>query len=214
MKNIALIFALLISIVACTEAPKPLLTNEQSEILYQTILTRRSVRKFTEQQIERSKLDTLLKAGMYAPSANNKQPWEVRVIQNKALIEKINERYIADSRKENPDALNPRWEQEGFSVFYNAPTVLVFAGDKEIKYAQHDIGMMVENILLMAHGMGLGTCTIGGVVKSLSNPKNEDIYGLLKLPESHQLVVCVALGYPAESPAVKERYAERIKIID
>lgn len=202
----------MLTIISCTEKPKPFLSKEQSDILYETIMTRRSIRKFTEQQIERPKLDTLLKAAMYAPSANNKQPWEVRVIQNKDLIKKINQRHVDDSKLANPD--NPRWEDPNFSVFYNAPTVLVFAGDKELKYAQHDIGLMVENVLLMAHGMGLGTCPIGAVVKSLSDPKNEDVYGLLKLPESHEVVVCVALGYPAETPAVKERYAERIKIID
>ena len=214
MKNIAFLLLFLSTLMACQEAPKPLLSNEQSEILYQTIMTRRSIRQFTEQQIERSKLDTILKAAIHAPSANNKQPWEVRVIQNKALIEKINQRYIDDSKRANPDAVNPRWEQANFSVFYHAPTVLVFAGDKENKYAQHDIGLMVENVLLMAHGMGLGTCPIGGVVKSLSDAKNADIYGLLKMPETHEVVVCVALGYPKEAPKVKERYAERIKIID
>lgn len=215
MKNICLAFALLFTLAACkNETTTITLSNEQKDVVLHNMHTRRSIRKYKPEQINRDTLNILLKAALHAPSALNKQPWEVRVIQNKTLLDKINKQFVEEAKGKVLQGSAARAQEPGFSVFHHAPTLIAIAGDKNNAYAAVDIGLISQNILLAAHALGLGTCPIGSVVGLLKNPNNEHITGLLNIPDDYEMVLCIALGYPDESPIMKERYAEKIKIIE
>ncbi|HBK32916.1 MAG TPA: nitroreductase [Porphyromonadaceae bacterium] len=187
-----------------------LTNNEGENEMIETILTRRSIRKYKPQQVERAKLDTVMKAAIYAPSALNKQPWEVRVVQNKEFIDKINDRFVAFARGREMQGSASRAAEPGFSVFHGAPTVIVLARDKNNHSSMLDVGLLTQNILLSAHALGLGTCPIGSVVSILTDPANKELVDLLKIPEDYEIVLAVSLGYSDESPVVKERYADKV----
>ncbi|MFH6985944.1 nitroreductase family protein [Marinoscillum luteum] len=77
-----------------------------------------------------------------------------------------------------------------------------------------DCGIILQNILLAAHATGLGTCPLGTVVPVMNRPENRDLLEALNIPEDYEVAINVALGYSAENPPVKQRYADKIKIIE
>lgn len=179
--------------------------NNKSAIL-DNMLSRRSVRKYTTQQVSKEKIDTIMRYSIYAPSAYNKQPWEVRVVQNKLWLAEINKRYLNTQEKGNKDP--------DFNIFHNSPTLIVIARDKNSVTSALDCGIILQNILLSAHGIGLGTCPLVLMVPTLNLPENKDLLKALNIPDDYEAVVCISLGYAAENPLMKPRNPERIKIIE
>lgn len=215
MKKIILGFLILLTISCNNEKnQRPPLNEAEKNVVIENMLTRRAIRKYTSQQVEKTKLDTLLKSAIYAPSALNKQPWEVRVVQNKVLIDKINERFVAYAKGRNMQGSAARAAEPGFSVFHGATTVIVVARDVENNYSFLDVGLLTQNMLLSAHAIGLGTCPIGSVVPILNDPENSDLTDLLKFPQGYEVALAISVGYPDEKPVAKERFAEKIIYIE
>ena len=155
----------------------------------EAIFTRRSIRKFSDRQIQESDINRLLKAGMYAPSANNSQPWHFVVISERELLDRI-------------PTFHP-WSK----MCFQAPLAIVVcayvpAGKKFDLWVQ-DCSAATQNILLAAHAIGLGGVWLG------VHPREERIAGvrdLLGLPEEVHPVSIVVLGYPNEQPETPERF--------
>lgn len=155
----------------------------------EAIFTRRSIRKFSDRQIQESDINRLLKAGMYAPSANNSQPWHFVVINERELLDRI-------------PTFHP-WSK----MCFQAPLAIVVcayvpAGKKFDLWVQ-DCSAATQNILLAAHAIGLGGVWLG------VHPREERIAGvrdLLGLPEEVHPVSIVVLGYPNEQPETPERF--------
>ena len=188
-------------------------TTKRNTIV-ENMLTRRAIRKYTDQQVSKEKLDTILKCAIYAPSALNRQPWQVRVIQNKELLDEINQRFLnfADGKEFQGSA--SRYKEDGFSIFHNSPSLIVIARDVNIGTSTLDCGIILQNILLSAHGIGLGTCPIGSLVPVLNLPENKDILEQLDIPEGYEVAINVSLGYADEKPVTKKRFENRVKIIE
>ena len=132
-----------------------------SNQVIETIMSRRSIRKYKDIPVEKDKLELLAKCGINAPSAMNKQSWEVRIVDNKEYIDGITEIY----KKENPKAA----EGVNFkNMFRNAPAV-IFIGSPIDGSAQFDCGLLAENIMLAAKFIGLGTCCLGSPASFMSS---------------------------------------------
>ncbi|MDL1912945.1 MAG: nitroreductase [Bergeyella sp.] len=179
------------------------------EAILNNILTRRAIRKYTDQEVAQEMLDTVMRCAIFAPSATNAQPWEVRVIRNQDILTEINERWRKTAAKKDT-ALARDLE---FSVFHHAPVLIVIAGDSKNPKARVDVGIMLQTILLSAHGLGLGTCPIGMLIPPLTLPENRDIIKLLNIPEGYEVMGNVALGYPDESPEAPVRFSDKVKYI-
>ena len=111
-----------------------------------TIYKRRSIRQYTDKKISIGDLEKLLKAGMNAPSAHNQKPYDFIVVTDKATLKKLSETGPYCSMLENAAAA----------------IVVVSVADKETTpYWQADCGAVVENILLEATDLGIGSCWIG-----------------------------------------------------
>jgi len=163
------------------------------------IMTRKSVRSFANKEVEEEKIDTLLKAGMAAPSGVNKQPWKFIVVKNKEKIEEI--------KKAMPFGK------------YDAPLIIVPCINDAATFplphdlANCDLSAASENILLAAHALGLGAvwCAIypsKGQIKKMRKILNQ---GAMISPFS-----CIYIGYPSESDKskVKDKYKKsNIEII-
>jgi len=187
--------------------------GEGKDAIINNILNRRAIRKYTEQQVNPQDLDTILKCAIYAPSALNKQPWEIRVVQNPSILKEINDRFLKYAQGKEFQGSAARYREPGFSIFHSAPTLIVIAGDKSSPYAKLDVGLAMQNILLSADALGLGTCPLGSLVPVLNLPENMDLLTLLNIPEDYEATINVALGYPAESPTPPIRYSDKVKII-
>lgn len=204
------IYPLLLAILLLTFAGEKLTAqtyeNDSKSAILDNMLSRRAIRKYTPQQVSKAQIDTIMKYAVYAPSAWNKQPWEIRVLQNKQWLEDLNKRYI-DAQETKPK--NPK-----FSVFHNSPTLIVIARDKNNATSYMDCGIILQNILLSSHGIGLGSCPLVLPVPVINAPENEDLLRILNIPEDYEVVVCISLGYAAENPPVRARDANRVKIIE
>lgn len=161
---------------------------------YEAILKRRSIRKFTKDVPTDEQIKKLLEAAMAAPSAQNKQPWVFYVIQNKEIVEKIH--------------------QAGRGYNYNSPVLILVCADDNLSYWHQsnefyiqDCSAAIENILLEATELGLGTvwCGVNPVEERINLVKE-----ILELPESIIPIGLIQLGYPDEIKEERTQYKEEL----
>ena len=157
------------------------------------IFKRRSVRKFEARKVEKEKLVQLLEAGMAAPSANNGQPWEFVVVTDDAMLEEV--------RKVAPYGN------------YNCAAAIVVCGSvaKSLKPASsesywiQDCTAAVENILIAAPALDLGTVWIGTYPREV---RVKGLQDLLAIPSDVVPLALLYVGYPAEHPMARTQYKE------
>lgn len=162
--------------------------------LNSALTARRSIRKYKNRMPEKDKLRMVLKGAMYAPSAVNKQPWHFLVIDERDLLDRIMEVH--------PYA----------SMLSTAPLAILVCGDTELHngpgYWAVDCAAATQNLLLAAHGQGLGTCWVG--IHPVEERK-EAMSELFLLPDTILPFALVAMGYPDQERPIPERFiAERI----
>ncbi|MDD3053108.1 MAG: nitroreductase family protein [Endomicrobiaceae bacterium] len=158
-----------------------------NNVVINNILNRKSVRKYTAQKVEQDKIDTIIKAGMSAPSAMNKQPWEFIVISDKKKLE--------DIAKILPYALPVK----------NASVAIIVCGNVDVSesYWVQDCSAVTENILLAAESLGLGAVWCG------IYPQDERVKGiqrLLIIPKNIIPLSVVPIGYPLGNEMPKQKY--------
>ena len=161
------------------------------EVFMNSIFERTSVRKYTDAPIEKEKLDLILRAGFCAPSAHNFQPWEFVVVQNKDKLKEMS-------------TLTP-WARP----LAGASLGMVFCCDTtrnpNMSRCQQDCAAATENMLLEAKELGVGSVWIGVYDDA---DRVEKVRNAFSLPEHIVPLWMAAFGYPAETPAVKEKYRE------
>jgi len=181
--------------------------NEFDNEVMQTIMARRSVRKYLDKPVEHNKLEAIARAGINAPSARNWQYWAVRIIEDQKLIAEVSEVY----KQANPEAVS---REPGFkNMFRNAPNLICVCAPKDGGF-DLDAGLMGENMMLAAQSLGLGTCIQTGPVRFLlANEKAKFFLERLDIPEGYKLLYVIAVGYPDETPDAKPRDASKVKFI-
>ena len=179
--------------------------SKQSNEVTETIMSRRSIRKYKPIGIEQKKLEKILECGINAPNGMYKQSWELRVINTPAMMNQIAKAY------ENYQKKNGRKRISHPS--FGAPCLVFIAYDTTYDLSQVDCGLLGENIILSAQSMNLGTCCLGGIARFMNSPDAKDLLEQLSLPSSHKLLYAIAIGYPDEKPAAKSRDLTKIKYI-
>ncbi|RLI30265.1 MAG: nitroreductase family protein [Candidatus Hecatellales archaeon] len=163
--------------------------------VFEAIYGRRSIRSFRREPIPKEYLTKILDAARWAPSAGNVQPWEFIVVTDGKLKEAL-------ARA----ALNQYFTAE-------APVAIVVCADLEKAYQSYgvrgetlyclqDTAAAVQNMLLAAYALGLGSCWVGAF-------NEEAVSRILGIPEGYRPVAIVPLGFPAESPGPRPRRSLR-----
>ena len=146
-----------------TEAVADSVSVSQVNPVVETMMSRRSIRKYKPEAVEREKMQTIIECGINAPNGMNKQSWEIRVVDNPEFINGLTEIF----KQENPKAA----ERPGFkNMFNNAPTVVFIANDPTYDMSPIDCGLLGENMILSAWSMGIGSCCLGGPVRFMKSP--------------------------------------------
>lgn len=171
---------------------------DAKSVVMENILTRRSVRDYKPEPVDRELMAKVLECGIYAPSAMNLQPWEVRVVDAPDFIEGV----TAIAVEQMPQLK----EQENFrNIFRNAPTVAFIACPVESYSGEYDCGLLSQNMMLSAWSLGIGSCCLGSVVPVMNSDAAKAYYERLQLPADYKLMVAIAFGYPEgdipEAPA-------------
>lgn len=217
MKKISgiIVIALLFILVACGESEKAKEVSMESKknAVVEAIMNRRSIRAYKPEQVDQAQLDTIIQCGINAPSALNKQSWEVRVIQNADLLAAINNRFVENAKGKTLQGSAAKAQEPGFSVFHGAPTLIIVARDKSNSYSAVDCGLFAQNILLSAQSMNIGTCVIGNMASILNDPGSKEFLEAMQMPDSYEVVFGIAIGYKNESPEAKPRDIAKVQYV-
>ena len=158
--------------------------------IFEAIAKRRSIRKYKKQDVDDKLIGVLLWAAAQAPSAGNLQEWRFIVVRDERTKEIL---------------YNAAWKQEHVK---QAPVLIIVASDLEVQsmrygkrgelvYSLEDAAAAIENMLLAATALDLGTCWIGAF-------DEEEVKFALNLPENLRPIAIITVGYPDEEPEKKE----------
>jgi len=180
---------------------------------FELLKKRRSIRDYDVKGVPLELVKEIIRDSCLAPSSSDNQPWRFIIITEKGLIRRLSDEckknLLADLER-NPDAPSRRYEailrDPNFNVFYNAPCLVYIAGSNEVRTLQVDCALAAAYFMFSASARGLGTCWIG-LGKHLRDPS---LIREIGLPEGHEIVAPIILGYPKAVPGVPERQEPRI----
>jgi len=177
-----------------------------------TILTRRSIRSYTEKKPTKEEILTILEAGNSAPSGCNVQSWYFNVVSNKELLDEINfktKKLMKDS--DNPAIAN-KGNNPNYHIFFDAPFVVFVSYLENSVTPIEDISAATQNMLLQGEELGIGGCWNGNVTALLNSDK--DIITKLNIPDGYKAHHAVSFGYtkvkPKIGPLKNKKYFEFI----
>ena len=165
--------------------------------MYEDLLTRRSVRKYSDRPVEDEKLDKVLTAGLYAPTGMNNQLPVLVAGRDKATRDKLSR-------------MNAAVMGTSGDPFYGAPCVIVVLSDPERMTWVEDGSLVLGNLMNAAHSLGLGSCWIHRAKECFDTPEGKELLRAWGVPEIYRGVGNCILGYAAEEPEAKPRKSGRI----
>jgi nitroreductase len=155
------------------------------------ILTRRSIRQFTNQPIGNEALQSIVEAALHAPSGRGLKTWKFTVITKKELIRKL------------ADAIGAELGRDGYNMF--DPTVLIIPSNlRDSRFGMEDNACALENIFLAAHSFGIGSVWINQIRDICDTDRIRTILNEFHIPADHVIYGMAALGYPDPAAAVHE----------
>jgi nitroreductase len=156
--------------------------------LIQTIFSRRSVRKYTNEPVGEADIKTLLEAAMAAPSASNNKPWHFVVVTERETLDALAEAHPYGK------------------MLAQATLCIAVCGDPDLsRYWEQDCSAATENLLLAATALGLGAVWLG------VHPRDDRIgftRQILDIPESIVPLNLISIGHPAEDKEPRTQYDE------
>lgn len=190
--------------------------------LFELIKNRRSIRKYTNEQIRKEDLEKIIEAGLCAPNAGGRQGTFIVGIHNKDLTElvgKLNLARFDRSRllgsyvsKEQPSIIDDPTMKSGF---YGAPSVCAVFAPKNFLYSIPDAFCAAENMVLQATELGISSCIIARGEETFDSEYGESLMKDWGVPENYIARCFVILGYiDGEQPQAKPQTTVRSKIIE
>lgn len=156
------------------------------------IISRRSIRRYKAQQITDAELETVLQAGICAPTGMNRQSPIIVAVQDKETIKQLSK-------------LNAHFMGTDTDPFYGAPTVLVVLAAAWSVHAVQDGSLVMGNLMNAAHAIGLGSCWINRAKESFETDEGKALLKKWGIEGEYIGVGNCILGYPDEEPAMKPR---------
>lgn len=194
MKKLQLLIAgaALLAASSCTTTPSEtsaLTSTDAARAVIGNIMTRTSVRQYTDRPISADTLETLLKAGMAAPTAVNKQPWAFVVTTGRDALDSL-------------ATLQPRLKTAAAAITVCGDMTRAIEGEGRDFWVQ-DCSAATENILLAAHALGLGAVRTGvyPIAERVGN-----VSRALALPDSVVPMCIIAVGYPVADQEPKDKW--------
>ena len=194
--------------------------------LLELMKTRRSIRRYQDRDVPDELLEKIMEAGRWAPSGDNGQPWRfivVRDLETKKALSRIategsGRRFTAEyftgrlderfkglkDEKKKARAYQKLRSGAVSSFLINAPVIIVVCAYLDVWDFPYDVAMATQNMQLMAHALGLGTCVVVAPVCDFID--EVETATLLKIPQGYKVALPLAVGYPDESPGPRPRW--------
>lgn len=204
--KLALIAFAIMATISCNEAPVQQ-ESQYDNAAIENMMTRRSIRKYTAEPVSRELLTKIMECGINAPNGQNKQSWEVRIVDNPAVMDEIKDAIAKGHPQMKPEFAH--------GCFRDAPIMVFIARDTTYPFSAYDCGMLSQNIMLSAWSYGVGSvCLASPVRMMMDNDACKPVLEKLGFSENYELSLCIGLGWPDESPEAKPRMMEKVKFID
>ena len=183
--------------------------------LKEAIYTRRAVREFTAEPVDRKTIRQLIDAAVQAPSAVNAQPWYFSVVQDQAVLARISREAKAYMLRTPPAGVESHHLQElesdpTFDIRYHAPVLIVISSLTQSQWTTENCALAAENLMLAACAASLGTCWIGFAQTWLNTADGKKT---LALPPNSIPVAPIIVGHPKALPPPVPRKNPEIKWI-
>ena len=178
--------------------------QDKTEAVIENIMSRRSIRKYKEGPVARETMQTILECGINAPNGMNKQSWEVRVVDDKAVMDEIIDLMAEGNPDVDPGAVK--------GCFRGAPTMIFIANDPSYDCSPIDCGLLSENIMLSGWALGVGSVCLGSPIRFLN--KSPKAIERLGFSEGYTPIICIGMGYPDEAPDAKPRDWSKVKYVE
>jgi len=190
--------------------------------LMDIIKSRRSIRKYTNEQIPREALEKIIEAGISAPNAGGRQGTIIVGVHNAELcreigimnMNKFDRSQLLGSyvSKEQPSVIDDKTIKNGF---YDAPSVVCVFAPKNFLFSIPDAFCAAENIVLQATELGISSCIISRAEQTFDNEYGKDLLYKWNIPDNYIARCFVVLGYiDGKEPTAKPINKDRIKIVD
>lgn len=168
------------------------------------ILSRRSIRKFTEQEIPKKILDMIVAAAIHAPSGHNLQTWKFSVIQSREEIQKlkaVTQEVVVRTKK-----LLYGWE--------NPKVLILVSNDRRNPDGIQDCSCAAQNIMLAAESYGIGSVWLNPLMTICDEPEIRELLNNYKISQEHIVWAAIALGYPQEKGTKLAKRKDVIHFVD
>ncbi len=215
MKQIFILLPLLaITLVGCNPTQK----NNATQLLNQStqslnnevidaIMSRRSIRQYHATPVARDTMMQIMTCGINAANGQNKQSWEVRIIDNPTKMQQVQDLMVAGNPNLPADMLR--------GCMRGAPVMTFIARDLGYDFSAYDCGLLAGNMMLAAQSLGVGSICLGSPVRFINNAENSaEILDILGFSENYELCLCVGFGYANESPEAKPRDINKVQFVD
>ncbi len=183
-----------------------------SNQVLETIQNRRSHRKYLPRQLSPEQLDAIVNAALQAPSAVNGQPWHYTVVQDAALLARVNAAAHKQAALLDPQQRSPRFADPAFHVLYHAPTAIVISG-ADTHYAPIDCGIAVQTIALAAESLGLGSVIVALTRHAFEGEDGPALEQALGFPSGYRFMISIAIGYPDDDKPAHPIKDDKVTLI-
>lgn len=181
-------------------------TTSENKVI-ENIMARRSIRKYKDMPVEREVMTQILECGINAPNGQNKQSWEIRIVDKPETMEMIKDAMAAGNPEMDPEMVK--------GCFRGAPVMAFIARDLSYDFSAYDCGLLAENMMLSAWSLGVGSICLGSPIRFINgNESCAQVLELLDFSEGYELCLCVGFGYADETPDAKPRDFGKAKFID
>lgn len=206
MKQFFILLPLLaLTLVGCN----PTLQNNEpmnNEVI-NAIMARRSIRQYHATPVARDTMMQIMTCGINAANGQNKQSWEVRIIDNPATMQ-----HVQDLMAQGNPALPTEMVR---GCMRGAPVMAFIARDRNYDFSAYDCGLLAGNMMLAAQSLGVGSICLGSPVRFINDAQTSaEILSILGFSENYELSLCVGFGYANEAPAAKPRDINKVQFIN
>jgi FMN reductase [NAD(P)H] len=160
----------------------------------EAIAKRKSVRAYQDKPVSADDLAKIIKAGRWAPNAGE---FQISVIRNAGLRQRINDRTHDAMVHSEIEFLRQRVSLPGYQPLYGAPVLILLSGPKDMPHSAVNTALAAENMLLEATGLGLASCYLISPTLALNGEKNRDLAQEAGIPDGYTLQCAVIVGYGA-----------------
>jgi nitroreductase len=193
--------------------------------LLKMMRTRRAIRRYQQKEVPDELLEKIMEAGRWSPSGDNGQPWRFIVVRDPEIKKGLGKiasegsgrrftaEYLTGRMQERFEGLkDPDKKEKAFkkltsgevsSFIANAPVIIIVCAKLDVWDVSYDAAMATQNMLLMAHSLGLGSCVVVAPVSDMRDDMK--VMKMLKIPHGYKIIAPVAIGYPGESPNPRPR---------